>query len=62
MIGPALCIALNTAISPIAGMVVLGCGLVLGTILLVSSKATEPDGEFRAAQVVVSSGKGGDAA
>lgn len=49
MVGPAACIALAVAITPIAGMLFGGCCYTLGAIMLMASKASEPDERWRLA-------------
>ncbi|MBQ3106400.1 MAG: MFS transporter [Eggerthellaceae bacterium] len=49
MFGPALCIALSAAIVPIAGMLFGSVSYLLGVVLLMCSKNTEPDDRWRAA-------------
>ena len=62
MIGPAFTVAIGAAIAPAAGMTVLGVLLAVGTLLLVTSRGTEPDGEFRTAQQAAQGdGEGGAA-
>lgn len=55
MFGPALSIALAASVTPVAGMFFGGCCYLLGAVLLVGSKSTEPDERWRSANV-----KGGE--
>lgn len=50
MIGPAMAIALNTAISPVAGMIVMALMLAAGAALLASAKKSDPGGAWRSTQ------------
>lgn len=58
MFGPAVCIALAAAITPVAGMLFGGCCYALGAFLLMLNRATEPDERWRLA----SAAEGGQAA
>ena len=51
MVGPAFTVAVGSMVAPAAGMAVLGVLLAVGTVLLVSSRGTEPDEDFRTAQI-----------
>lgn len=58
MFGPALCIGLAAAITPIAGMLFGGVAYVLGALLLMRSKGSEPDERWRKANAGEARAKG----